>query len=368
MSKQNDILEALRARLRQIRIADGYATDIGATVFRGRRAISPDHPPAARSSSTRTRSRKQSPGTGAIHTAPVAFEALPVSIEAHAACDPDHPNVTAHAMVADIKRAIFGGDLTWGRSPPTPSMWAETSAIATPAPTLPSPRCSSRSAASRIWQTRSAHVPVSLNPERLTLQITAHEGMPAGYRGRHQQIRSGAPRMSIQNVTNEYAIPRGRTYLDKLVSGVGEGEVVVGNVPGFAISIESTKADHYSSESGLRQKDKTITIEVNRTAQITIDNFTPENLAYFPSGEVETITQAAGAATTETITVKQGRTYQLGKTASLPAGSRDISAVTVEPAGGGTAFVEGTDYNLDLALARLQIIVGGALPTTHRPT
>ena len=167
--------------------------------------------------------------------------------------------------------------------------------------------------------------------------------------------------MAIQNVTNEYAIPRGRTYLDKLVSGVGEGEVAVGNVPGFAISIESTKADHYSSESGLRQKDKTITIEVNRTAQITIDNFTLENLAYFLSGEVETITQAAGAATTETITVKQGRTYQLGKTASLPAGSRDISAVTVEPAGGGTAFVEGTDYNLDLALGRLQIIVGGGI-------
>ena len=167
--------------------------------------------------------------------------------------------------------------------------------------------------------------------------------------------------MAIQNVTNEYAIPRGRTYLDKLVSGVGEGEVAVGNVPGFSITIDSTKADHYSSETGLRQKDKTITIEINRTAQFTIDNMTLENLAYFLSGEVETITQAAGAATTETITVKQGRTYQLGKTTAHPAGSRNISAVAVTPAGGGTAFVEGTDYNLDLALARLQIIVGGGI-------
>ena len=114
MSKQNDILEALRARLGQIRLADGYATDIGATVFRGRRAISPDHPPCCSIFEHEDEIEKQSPGTGAIHTAPVAFESLPVSIEAHAACDPDHPNVTAHAMVADIKRAIFGGDLTWG--------------------------------------------------------------------------------------------------------------------------------------------------------------------------------------------------------------------------------------------------------------
>lgn len=114
MSKQNDIIEALRDRLSLIRIANGYASDIGATVFRGRRSISLDHLPCCSIMEAEDEIEKQSPGTGAVHTAPVVFATLPVTIEAHATCDPDHPNVTAHALVADIKRAIFSGDLTFG--------------------------------------------------------------------------------------------------------------------------------------------------------------------------------------------------------------------------------------------------------------
>ncbi|WP_415034414.1 hypothetical protein [Azonexus sp.] len=148
--------------------------------------------------------------------------------------------------------------------------------------------------------------------------------------------------MAIQHIQNEYHIPRARLLFNPFdASGNLTGEQPFGNCPTFNISTETQKSDHYSSESGLRVKDASVTVEVNRTANITCDNISPENLARFLSGSLETITQSAGSKT-ETLTARAGRHYQLGATASNPAGVRNISALTVEIA--ADAWEDETDY------------------------
>lgn len=168
----------------------------------------------------------------------------------------------------------------------------------------------------------------------------------------------------IVHTTNEYQIPRGRVLFDPIDSNTGllTGEAELGNCPGFTVSIETEKADHFSSETGLRQKDASVTIEVTRTATITCDNVSPENLARFLSGTLETVTQDSGAVTGEEIKVLKGRHYQIGRTAANPAGVRNITAVTVtDNAATPTPYTVDVDYALDLALGRLQILPGGAI-------
>lgn len=168
--------------------------------------------------------------------------------------------------------------------------------------------------------------------------------------------------MPIVHITNEYAIPRGRVYFDRFdANGLPTGEIPLGNCPGFTFTAETEKAEHFSSEAGLAEKDAALIVRVNRTGSLTCDNFSLSNLALFVSGDSETQTQASGTVTDEAHTVLPGRIYQLGVSNDAPAGVRNITSVVVEPAAGGAAYVAGTDYNTDLELGRLQIIAGGAI-------
>lgn len=169
--------------------------------------------------------------------------------------------------------------------------------------------------------------------------------------------------MAIIHVTNEYAIPRGRVYFDRFdAAGLPTGEIPLGNCPGFTFTADTEKAEHFSSETGLSEKDAALIVKVNRTGKLTCDNFSTDNLALFVSGSTETQTQAAGAVVDETHTVSPGRIYQLGAGSTAPAGVRHISAVTVKSSDGLTTYALGTDYALDLDMGRLQILPGSAIP------
>jgi hypothetical protein len=170
--------------------------------------------------------------------------------------------------------------------------------------------------------------------------------------------------MAIIHAENEYQIPRGRVLFDPFnpTTGALTGEEEFGNCPAFAVSISSEKADHYSSETGLRQKDKSVTVEVSRAAKIVCDNVSVANLARFLAGSVETVTQASGSVTDESITVTKGRQYQLGFSADNPAGARNVTAVVVTDATAVTTYVVNVDYTVDLELGRIQILESGAIP------
>lgn len=169
--------------------------------------------------------------------------------------------------------------------------------------------------------------------------------------------------MSITKTTNEYSIPRGRVYFDRFnANGQPTGEVAFGNCPGFTFTAETEKAEHYSSEGGLAEKDAALIVQVNRSGSLTCDNFSTNNLALFVSGAVEQQAQTAGTVADEAYTVHQGRIYQLGTSAAFPAGVRGVTDVVVKSADGATTYALGVDYNTDLDMARVQIIQGGSIP------
>lgn len=169
--------------------------------------------------------------------------------------------------------------------------------------------------------------------------------------------------MAITQSTDEYQIPRGEVFFDPFDSnGNPTGERPFGNCPGMAVTVESEKAEHYSSRRGLREKDAAVTVQVNRTGNLTCDNMAGENVALFLAGTEEEVEQESGTVTGETISgVLQGRHYQLGRTVGNPAGVRDITGVTVKDDATPTpaVFALGEDYELDAALGRIRIIPGG---------
>ena len=117
MSKAKTLSAAVAARLQTILTANGYTTDLGANVYRGQTAIPDDHLPAAvlveLEDEIETQAVTHKTSTGAEVISNIL---LPLNIEIIAeAADPHHPADTAHDYIADVKRAIFSGDLTWGK-------------------------------------------------------------------------------------------------------------------------------------------------------------------------------------------------------------------------------------------------------------
>lgn len=152
-----------------------------------------------------------------------------------------------------------------------------------------------------------------------------------------------------------YTIPKGKIYFDD-----GTGEEYLGNTPGADLSIETTDLPHYSSESGIREKDDTALVEINRKLAITADDISVENWARFIIGTAAALAQAATPVADATLgAVKQGRYYQLGETVGNPSGVRDVTAVTIKV--GAATKVLNTDYTLDAALARIYIVPGGGI-------
>lgn len=169
--------------------------------------------------------------------------------------------------------------------------------------------------------------------------------------------------MALTYSQNKYTIPRGRVFFDPINTATDEymGELYMGNCPSLGLSIETEKAEHYSSETGLREKDASVVLEVKRTGSLTCDNMSGTNVALFLSGSTGTITQAGASVTDEVIDVIPGRYYQLGLGVSTPVGARKVSAVVVTNSAGTTTYVAGTDYMLDADRGRLQILATGTI-------
>lgn len=168
--------------------------------------------------------------------------------------------------------------------------------------------------------------------------------------------------MPLQHEKSQYLIPRGRVYFDPFDANENlTGEIDLGNCPGITLAIETEKAEHYSSQTGLREKDGAWVVQVQRTGSLQCDNFSPSNAALWLTGTHEVKTQAATPVTDEARTVLPGRQYQLGATASNPLGVRNVKDITVTPQGGGAAYVAGTDYNVDTETGRVQILEGGTI-------
>jgi hypothetical protein len=170
-----------------------------------------------------------------------------------------------------------------------------------------------------------------------------------------------------------YTLGRGRVYFSAFAPGTETplGERYLGNTPEFNATFETERLDHFSSDAGIREKDDSVMLQVNRTGSLTTDHISPANIAFFFFGDAEVLTVSQATVTDEAvgvdgIGVEVGMFYQLGRSNLNPAGARGV----IYPGTGGTAFVlekgatvltHGVDYTLNATLGRIEILAGGAV-------
>lgn len=106
MSTASTLATAISNRLKEITIANGYATDIGLRSFRGRRSLTENHMPCSV-----LVEGDDMPTSQALKGVVIRQT---YAIEGHDACDANNPNDKAHLILGDIKRCIFGGDTEFG--------------------------------------------------------------------------------------------------------------------------------------------------------------------------------------------------------------------------------------------------------------
>lgn len=145
---------------------------------------------------------------------------------------------------------------------------------------------------------------------------------------------------------------RGKIYFRRSDDTTGAYRYL-GNTPSLSITIDRETLDHYSSESGVREKDASVTTEVNYSGTMVCDNINVDNLALLFFGTTAPVSQAAATAQQEELTVKQGYTYFLPK--------KKVSNVTVTGAAGTPTYKLTDDYTLDLVTGDITIVEGGAI-------
>jgi hypothetical protein len=170
-----------------------------------------------------------------------------------------------------------------------------------------------------------------------------------------------------------YTLGRGEVYFDQFLPGTTtiSGERYLGNTSEFNLTFAATKLDHFSSDHGIKEKDKSITLEINRSGTLKTDQISPENVALFFFGSTEALAVTQATVTNEPVGltgagVEPGMFYQLGMTPQNPSGARKV----IYPGASGTLFVlkkgsttltYGTDYSLNTDLGRVEILEGGTV-------
>ena len=107
VSLAHDLSLELSQRFESITLVNGYQTNVGAAVYRGKLRLDPQDLPCT----------VMLEGDDRVdgRTRKTAKLGQQYTVEAHADCDPNQPNDTAHKILADLNRALFSGDLTFGR-------------------------------------------------------------------------------------------------------------------------------------------------------------------------------------------------------------------------------------------------------------
>lgn len=145
-------------------------------------------------------------------------------------------------------------------------------------------------------------------------------------------------------------------------STLPEGMVYIGNTPEFGQSASEESLDHFDSDAGVRVKDNSVSLQVDRTGSFQTDNISAKNLALqFMAAGVLTVTQSSATAATYQRTVKRGMFYTVGESASVPTGVRNISNVVVaKGVGFGTNVVSANNWQVDEATGRIFILDAAA--------
>lgn len=141
---------------------------------------------------------------------------------------------------------------------------------------------------------------------------------------------------------------------ERHTDGTPKGFTRLGNVPALELSIEVTKFEHKESCSGQRAIDLTIVQEKNGTFTMTLENFTPHNLALAAWGQYATEASASGA-TYDVIPWVADQPHYFDAI-SISA----VNSVTYDPAGTPVVLVVDVDYTLDAEYGTITFLGTGA--------
>lgn len=156
-----------------------------------------------------------------------------------------------------------------------------------------------------------------------------------------------------------YVLGGGRLFFDQFLPNTRTptGERYFGNTPELSVSREDEVLDHYDADEGLRVKDDSVTLERNQTLTFTCDHISLENVAAFFGGDISKLTITAATGETQEITVKRGRSYQLGVDAITPQGARGVTVTSVTRPGtpDPETISAAGNYEVDSAMGRIYI-------------
>lgn len=175
--------------------------------------------------------------------------------------------------------------------------------------------------------------------------------------------------MSASSIPQIYTLGRGELYFARYVPGTLEHDGnyrYLGNSPEFNLTVEEEKLDHFSSDRGIREKDLSISLEVTRSATITLDSIELDNLALFFFGS-STLAQVSKQTGVEETYMTQGNAFiQLGEGSDNPVGYRHIDYDTIVVTDGESSaktYVKGTDYTVEVETGLLYIVPGEGIDT-----
>lgn len=137
--------------------------------------------------------------------------------------------------------------------------------------------------------------------------------------------------MTLQATGNQ-TLGRGKLYFSRFKTGTQTpaGFRYVGNTPSFSLTIENQNLDHFSSDEGVKEKDKSIVLQTSSKGALDCDDIQRENLALFFFGSTSPVVQLASSGNSESFAdVAPGLMYQLGMTDLNPSGVRSVSSVVI---------------------------------------
>lgn len=153
---------------------------------------------------------------------------------------------------------------------------------------------------------------------------------------------------------------KGKVYFDRMTSlGVRTGERFVGNCTKLEVNTTDELKEKYSSAQASTPLLKSV--NVRRTAEfaLTLDEFTPDNVALALMGTKSALSQGSGGPITAEVIadVLQGCYYPVG--GSTPR--RKIKSVAVKGPSGTPTYTLTTDYKVDAESGRIYIVEGGGI-------
>jgi len=174
--------------------------------------------------------------------------------------------------------------------------------------------------------------------------------------------------------TNDYTLGRGVMYLSEIDSTTGLPKKWrdVGNVPDFTVNVAEEELEHFTSRTGLKTRDKTVTLSKDLQMSFAFDTINDKNLALFLSGETADYTNAAVAGFAEWSIIADGEIdadpqlvwYQLESSTAVRAYGIELADLTLATTNvAPVTLVEGTDYEVLTTSGMFRLLDSAAVQT-----